>query len=162
MTRRTQRTLALLVLGAVVLVAQRSSAGPEKIAFPASYKDGVRYATVDRYDVKQYRELYGTADAVKAAREGKPIPSGSHFVLADYRDGNIYRYFVMQRGEGWGDDYHARRRTGSWQFQWFWPDKTINAAENTERCQSCHRSREGSDFLFTGYRIPRFSGQPIE
>jgi len=28
------------------------------------------------YDNKQYRELYGTAEGVKAAREGKPIPAG--------------------------------------------------------------------------------------
>lgn len=69
-----RRTIAVLALAAVALVAQRSSAGPEKIAFPASYKDGVLYATVDRYDITQYRELYGTAEAVKAAREGKPIP----------------------------------------------------------------------------------------
>ncbi len=43
-----------LVLGAVV---SRSSAGPEKIAFPTKYKDGVLYTIADRYDVKQYREL---------------------------------------------------------------------------------------------------------
>ena len=68
MRRTVSRTLAVLALAAVVLVAQRSSAGPEKIKFPASYKDGVLYATIDRYDIKQYRELWGTADAVKAAR----------------------------------------------------------------------------------------------
>jgi hypothetical protein len=54
----------------VALAVVPSSAGPEKIAFPANYKDHVLYATVDRYDNKQYRELYGTPDAVKAAREG--------------------------------------------------------------------------------------------
>jgi hypothetical protein len=61
----------------VALAVVPSSAGPEKIAFPSNYKDHVLYATVDRYDNKQYRELYGTPDAVKAAREGKPIPSGT-------------------------------------------------------------------------------------
>jgi hypothetical protein len=61
----------------VALAVVPSSAGPEKIAFPANYKDHVLYATVDRYDNMQYRELYDTPDAVKAAREGKPIPSGT-------------------------------------------------------------------------------------
>ena len=46
---------------ALVLASVPGSAGPEKIAFPANYKDHVLYATVDRYDNKQYRELYGTA-----------------------------------------------------------------------------------------------------
>ena len=57
MTRIVQRALLVFVLGGVVLVAQRSSAGPEKIVFPEAYKDGVLYATIDRYDVMQYREL---------------------------------------------------------------------------------------------------------
>ena len=32
------------------------------------------YATLDRPRTKQYREFWGPADAVQAAREGKPIP----------------------------------------------------------------------------------------
>lgn len=40
--------------------------------------------------------------------------------------------------------------------------QSINMDENTARCQSCHRSQEGSDYLFTGYRIPRFNGTPVE
>jgi hypothetical protein len=85
-----------------------------------------------------------------------------HFVLVDYREGKLYRYFVMENGDGWGADYDARRRTADWQFQWFWPDKSINTSENTARCQSCHQSQQGSYYLFTGYRLPRFSGTPIE
>ncbi len=30
----------------------------------------------------------------------------------------------MEKGEGWGADYDARRRTADWQFQWFEPDQT--------------------------------------
>lgn len=40
--------------------------------------------------------------------------------------------------------------------------QSINMDENTARCQSCHRSQEGSNYLFTGYRIPRFNGTPVE
>ena len=43
--------LALVAL-AVILAALPGSAGPEKIVFPANYKDHVLYATVDRYDIK--------------------------------------------------------------------------------------------------------------
>ena len=68
----------------------------------------------------------------------------------------------MEKGDGFGTDYDERRRTANWQFQWFWPDKTVNMSENTNRCQSCHRRQAGSEYLHTGYRIPRFNGTPIE
>ena len=42
-----------MVLAALAAVVSRSSAGPEKIVFPANYKDGVLYTIADRYDVKQ-------------------------------------------------------------------------------------------------------------
>ena len=150
----------LLGTGASLLIAWQVHAESNRVIFASDLDQLVHYTTVRRGNVTEH--IMTTREAMEAVKDGKPVPSGSHFVLADYRDGNIYRYFVMQKGEAWGDDYDARRRTGSWQFQWFWPDKTINTAENTERCQSCHRSQGGSDFLFTGYRIPRFSGQPIE
>ena len=74
-----------VVLAALAAVVARSSAGPEKIAFPANYKDGVLYTIADRYDVKQYRELYASAAAVQAAKEGKPLPSGTVLTLVQYK-----------------------------------------------------------------------------
>ena len=74
-----------VVLAALAAVVSRSSAGPEKIAFPANYKDGVLYTIADRYDVKQYRELYASAAAVQAAKEGKPLPSGTVLTLVQYK-----------------------------------------------------------------------------
>jgi len=66
-------------------VVTRSNAGPDKIAFPANYTDGVLYTIADRYDVKQYRELYASAAAVQAAKEGKPLPSGTVLTLIQYK-----------------------------------------------------------------------------
>ena len=37
--------------------------GPNKLVFPEGYDKGVLYATVDRPDTKQYRELYGPEKA---------------------------------------------------------------------------------------------------
>jgi hypothetical protein len=120
----------------------------------------VHYTTVRRGNVTEH--IMTTPEAIAAVKARQPIPSGATFVLADHRDGAIYRYFVMEKGSGWGAGYDASRRTGDWQFQWFWPDKSINANENTARCQSCHSSQANSEYLFTGYRVPRFSGTPIE
>ncbi|WP_011583216.1 MULTISPECIES: cytochrome P460 family protein [Chelativorans] len=121
----------------------------------------VHYTTVRRGNVTEH--IMTTPEAIEAVKAGEPIPNGTQFVLVDYRDDmELYRYFVMEKGEGWGEDYEAGRRTGDWQFQWFWPDQSINMDENTARCQACHSRQASADYLFTGYRIPRFNGTPVE
>ncbi|WP_244491477.1 cytochrome P460 family protein [Bosea sp. Root381] len=120
----------------------------------------VHYTTVRRGNVTEH--IMTTPQALEAVRNRQPIPAGTHFVLVDHRDGKLFRYFVMEKGEGWGADYDERRRTDDWQYQWFWPDGKINTNENTARCQSCHSSQASSDYLYTAYRIPRFNGKPVE
>ncbi|HET9925435.1 MAG TPA: cytochrome P460 family protein [Methylomirabilota bacterium] len=130
----SKRILGLMVATAVVaalgVAASRSSAGPDKIVFPASYKDGVLYTIADRYDVKQYRELYATPAAVQAAKEGKPLPSGTVLTLVQYKaqvdaqgnpikdakgrflKGDLIAYTVMEKGAGWGTEYPDDIRNG--------------------------------------------------
>ena len=158
--RLTRHFLVLLCVSATLLVGWQVHAETNRVTFPKNLDQLVHYTTVKRGNVTEH--ILTTREAMEAVKNGKPIPNGTHFVLSDFRDGKIYRYFIMQKGEAWGADYDARRRTADWQFQWFWPDKSVNMSENTNRCQSCHMSQSSSDFLFTGYRIPRFSGTPIE
>ena len=70
---------AAVVLGSAsgALIGYSALAGGDKVAFPENFDKGTLYATVDRYDNKQYRELYATPAAVDAARKGQPIPSGT-------------------------------------------------------------------------------------
>ena len=70
-------------------------------------------------------------------------------MLEIFRDEELWRLFVMEKGEGWGEEYDEASRTGDWQFQWYWPDGTINMEENTARCRSCHMSREDRSYMFT-------------
>ena len=174
MTRTTRRTLALLVLGAVVFLAQRTSAGPESIVFPEKYKDGVLYATLDRYDVKQYRELYGTAAAVAAAREGKPIPSGTVLTLVQYKaqvdaqgnpvkdasgrfvKGDLLAYTVMEKRTGWGIEYPDDLRNGDWEYAAFGADKKLNEKANYKGCFQCHKPHEAQDFVIS---LAKLSGK---
>jgi hypothetical protein len=151
--------LAVLSAAAVLAVGWQVHAEPNRVQFP-NLDDLVHYTTVRRGNVTEH--IMTTPAAIDAVKQGNPIPPGTHFVLVDHRDGELYRYFVMERGAGWGDDYEEGRRTGDWQFQWFWPDRSIHVDENTARCQSCHSSQASSDYLFTGYRIPRFDGTPVE
>jgi fermentation-respiration switch protein FrsA (DUF1100 family) len=116
--------------------------------------------TVRRGDVTEH--IMTTPEAIDAVKKGQPIPDGTHFVLVDYRDGKVHRYFVMQKGNGWGNDYEENRRTDDWQFQWFWADKSVNMEENTARCQSCHSSRSGQNFLYTSDALGAFDGTVIE
>ena len=162
-----QAILAFLVLGTFVFVAQRTSAGPDRIAFPENYKDGVLYATLDRYDVKQYRERYGTADAVKAANEGKPIPSGSVLTLVQYKaqvdekgnpvkdangrfgKGDLIAYTVMEKRTGWGSEYPDDLRNGEWEYAAFAADRTLNDKANYKGCFQCHKPHEQQDFVIS-------------
>lgn len=149
-----------LVAGAVVVVGWQVHAETNRVKFPENLDQLVHYTTVRRGNVTEH--IMTTQEAIDAVKNRRPIPAGSHFVLVDYRDDKLYRYFVMEKGEGFGADYDDRRRTADWQFQWFWPDKSVKMDENTARCQSCHRSQADSDFLYTAYRIPRFNGAPVE
>ena len=86
MTKRRRISVvisSIFAAGAGVLAAS-VVAGPDNIKFPDDFDKGVMYAIVDRYDIKQYRELWSTPAGVKAVREGKPIPSGTVLTLVQY------------------------------------------------------------------------------
>lgn len=151
--------LASMSAAATFVVGWQVQAEANRVTFPELDKL-VHYTTVRRGNVMEH--IMTTPAAIAAVKARQPIPAGTHFVLVDHRDGKLFRYFVMEKGQGFGADYDERRRTGDWQFQWFWPDRSVNMAENTARCQSCHSSQSGAEFLFTGTRIPRFDGKPIE
>jgi hypothetical protein len=154
MTRVGSRlpVLAAVACG-VVMIGWQVDAEPTKATMPDISKL-VHYTTVTRGEVTEH--IMTTREAIEAVKAGKPAPDGTHFALVDYRDGKVFRYFIMEKGAGWGDEYDENRRTGDWQFQWFKPDGTINAAENTARCQACHSSRADREFLYTFNDIRRF------
>ena len=81
------RLVAAVALGSAsgALIGYSALAGGDKVAFPENFDKGTLYATVDRYDNKQYRELYATPAAVDAARKGQPIPSGTVLTLVQYK-----------------------------------------------------------------------------
>jgi hypothetical protein len=152
-------TLATLALCAISTLGLQAHAEANRVTFP-KLDALVHYTTVRRGNVTEH--ISTTREAIAAIQKGQPVPNGTHFVLADYRDEKIYRYFVMEKGAGWGADFAERQRTGDWQFQWYWPDQKINQQENTTRCMSCHSSQRGREYLFTAERLPEFRGKPIE
>jgi len=158
---------SLVAAGAgVVAVAQALvPPGPNKLKFPQGWDKGVMYATVDRPDTKQYREFYTSAEAVQAARDGKPIPNGTVITLAAYaakvdaegkpvKDANgrfmkdkLVAVNSMQKQKGWGEDIPAAIRNGDWIYQSFTPDGQPNEKANLTACYQCHLPFAKDDFL---------------
>jgi plastocyanin len=173
MRHRASFILALIA-SLVFMAAVPGGAGPEKIAFPANYKDHVLYATIDRYDNKQYRELYGTPEAVKAAREGKPIPSGTVLTLVQYKaqvdasgnpikdasgrfiKGDLVGITVMEKRTGWGTEYPDDIRNGEWEYSAFTADQKFNDKANYKACFQCHKPHAKMDYVIS---LARLSGQ---
>lgn len=150
-------TGAVSMIGATAILAH---AEPNRVVFPADLDTLVHYSTVRRGPSTEH--IMTTQAALDAMKAGKPTPDGTRFVLVDNRGGAPYRIFVMQKGAGFGTEYDERRRTADWQFQWFWPDKSVNMQENTARCQACHQSRAENEYIFTFNQLKAFDGRPVE
>ena len=155
---------AFTVVGVVAQTALVPS-GPNKLEFPHDYAKGELYATVDRHDTKQYREFYTSAAAVKAAREGKPIPEGTVITLAAYaaklddkgvpiKDANgrfikdkLVAINPMIKKAEWGREIPESIRNGDWVYQSFTPDGKVNDKANLTACYQCHLPFAKEDFL---------------
>lgn len=143
-----------LALCAMTFAALPAGSEPNRVTFPSNLDRLIHYTTVKRGNVTEH--LLTSQEAIDAIKLGKPAPAGTHVVLVDYRDSKVFRYFVMEKRDGWGADYDVQRRTGDWQFQAFKPDKTLNLSENSARCQSCHQGRADEQHLFTFNDMKRF------
>ena len=141
------RLTLVSMAAALASLSVSATAEPNRVSFPQNLDELEHYTTVRRGNVTEF--IYTSAEAIAAIQAGEALPFGTQVILQDWRDGEVHRLFVMEKGEGWGEDYAERDRTEDWQFQWYWPDGSINTEENTQRCRSCHMSREDRSFMFT-------------
>jgi hypothetical protein len=130
-----------------VVFAWRALASDGLVGFPERYAEGVHYATIKRGNITE--QLYTSRAAIVAAKRGQPLPSGTVITMEDYRDGQLIRYVVMEKRSGWGVGYPPDKRNGEWEFQAFKTDRSVNRAENLERCFACHKGQAEQDFVFT-------------
>ena len=124
---------AAIACASAALVAFAARAGGDNVVFPEKYAGGVLYGTVDRADIKQFRELYvSPPEAVDAAKKGEPMPSGTVMTLVQYGalldvhgnpqitangrfiKGKLVAYTVMEKRTGWGAEYPDNVRNGEW------------------------------------------------
>lgn len=165
------RIFAFGLCAVAVLSAFAAAAGGDKVAFPANFERSVLYATVDRHDIKQYRELYATKEAVDAVRAGKPIPSGTVLTMVQYKakvddkgvpvrgpdgrfqKGDLVAYAVMEKRTGWGTEYPDDLRNGEWEYQVFGPYRKVNDKANLKACFQCHKPHAGQDYVISLARL---------
>lgn len=157
---------ALLLVAAGLSTAREPNSG-DKVGFPQNFAKGVMYTTVDRPDIKQYRELFANPEAIAALKDGKSLPSGTVLTLVQYKaqldaDGNpkkdangrfikgdVAGYAVMEKRAGWGTEHAPALRNGEWEYQAFTADKTVNEKAALDKCFACHKPLENRDFVFS-------------
>ena len=169
MRMRTARVSGIVLAVGAALATGGAQAGPEKVAYPSNYLKGERYATLDRPDIKQYRELYTQAEVIEAVRKGQPIPSGAVLTLVQWSvetdaqgnpikgpDGrfvkkDIVGTAVMEKRAGWGTEYPPEYRNGDWEYAAFTADGRPNpkANANVKACFECHKPHEKQDFVMS-------------
>jgi plastocyanin len=161
-------TLVPVVAATVAGLAVPGAAGPDKVKFPANWKDHVLYTTVDRYDIKQHRELYAsTQAAVDALKAGRPLPDGTVLTLIQYKarvdaagnpvkgadgrfvKGDLIAHTVMEKRKGWGAEYPAEWRNGEWEYALFNAAGALNEKANYKACFQCHKPHEKADFVIS-------------
>jgi plastocyanin len=161
-------TLVPVVAVTVALLAVPGAAGPDKVKFPANWKDHVLYSVVDRHDTKQYRELYAsTQAAVDAMKAGQALPDGTVLTLVQYKaqvdaagtptkdakgrflKGDIIALTVMEKRAGWGTEYPAEWRNGEWEYAAFSPAGQLNEKANYKACFECHKPHEKADYVIS-------------
>ncbi len=69
--------------------------------------------------------------------------------MEDFRGGELHRILVMEKRAEWAD----RSASGSWFYAEYAPDGTLNAAEDSARCEACHASAAEDDHVFTRDRM---------
>jgi hypothetical protein len=124
---------------------EQSETNRDLVKFPENYDDGVLFATVTRGST--YEELYTSREAIEAVQDGQPIPSGTVITLKIFRDEELYRYFVMEKRDGWGAQYPSNMRNGEWEYNAFTAEGAVAYEEDIGRCFTCHANQERGDYV---------------
>ena len=138
------------------------------VAFPEGYKESfTKYHTINFPATKQVRYYYANKVAVQAARQGKPIPTGSVLFAEVYSakldadknpvkggDGffvpeKLLFYTAMQSGADWGKDIPEMLRNADWNYAVFTTDKQHRPGVNQAECLACHKPLDKVSYTFT-------------
>lgn len=152
----------------------RASSGKPAPALPGDF--GLLYATLDRGDLLESRELFAPAAAFAAIGRGAPLPAGTVLTMIVYsvkrdtagrplRDGQgrfvkdaVAAVLVMRKlAESARPPLGPAQ--GPWQFQLFGADGLPDRAARMSDCALCHRRAHGPDPVFTAEDMKAFAAE---
>ncbi len=154
MTAINLKTAFALLLVFVTGVASTAQALSNRVTFPEDFDQMVMYGDYRRGSGGEL--AYALPETLRISKSGEPLPAGTRLVLEIYSGGSLTDYFVMEKGQGWGQEVSEEFRTGDWHFQQFDTDKQVRRTAIAERCETCHQGAARNDFLFTYDRMLSF------
>jgi hypothetical protein len=130
------------------------------ISFPKNFQtELVKYATVERPD-GLIRDEFASRAAIDAARTGKPIPTGSVFVIEAFYGSSLGR--VGQKNLHIMVKKSLSERN-AWAFAAFNPDGSLEPNMDLTDCSQCHSSALiGRDSIFSFALLQQYAltGKP--
>ncbi|MGQ0555523.1 MAG: cytochrome P460 family protein [Nitrospiraceae bacterium] len=159
---------AVMVWGCAEMGSAQPASVPAKLrdgepTLPVGYQKGPRFLSdVQRPDLKQVRELFINAVGL-TTKAGQPFPNGTVMVMELYKTqvdgdtpvtgpdgklvkGDLAKIFVMEKGEGWGQEVPENLKTGNWVFAAYGPDGKA-LTEDFSKCRGCHAPLAMKDFV---------------
>jgi hypothetical protein len=93
----------------------------------------------------KYLKLFANPIALKAAREGKPMPDGAILVKENYGEDQktLMAVTPMYKVKGYNPD------GGDWFWVKYGPNGEIQVAGKPKGCVSCHGAVKDKDWIFT-------------
>lgn len=92
-----------------------------------------------------YLKMYANGIALKAAREGKPMPDGAIIVKENYGKDKktLMAITPMYKVSGYNP------AGGDWWWAKYGPDGKVMASGKVKGCINCHRAQMANDWMFT-------------
>ena len=140
----------------------------DQIKFPKDYRSTfTNYLSLDRtQNPDQVIRLFANDIAMQGPGADGKLPYGSVLVAEIHKakkdaDGNVMTsdlgrrmrgglalIAIMERGEGWGENYPDGLRNGNWDFATFKPDGSV-ADKDLNACRACHAPLVATNHLFS-------------
>lgn len=153
---------------AISLITSVVQAGPENVAWPGDYKQSFsHYFSGDRTaNGKQIIRLYANEAATAGKSKDGKLPYGSvlvgelyaaklddkgdavHSVLGRRIVDKMSAIVVMQRGEGFDEQYPDALKVGDWEFAVFSPSGE-RLQKDITGCRTCHHPLGDKEFVFS-------------
>jgi len=160
--------LFMLFGGVSMVISSIATGQDQKISFPENYRETyTNYLSLDRVqNPDQVIRLFANDIAIQGPDKDGKLPFGSIVVAEIFKakldsEGEIITsslgrrirdslmlIAVMQREQGWGEQYPQALRNGNWEYAAFNPDSST-ADNDINACLACHAPLSNTNFLFS-------------